>query len=177
MLRPSFLFMPTAFLALALLGGCDQDDLKPSSTVTTRPSAAARTFTVPFATADEAYEWLNNAIATGEANFLSHGGQWIGSDIDQEITFLANGRVRKRNYGVAIFDFDGAYTIGGDGQILLSLPDDAGGDLALRLAINGSDAYLFPDDGTTSGHVVDRGNDWQKSGMNPFWPFKHVPAE
>jgi|GEM_PF-5524248 len=59
----------------------------------------------------------------GAATFLSHNGEWIGTDVDSEYTFFNDSQVHLTNYGFGISHQDGSYSFE-DGGIQLIFPSD-----------------------------------------------------
>lgn len=55
------------------------------------------------------------------ASFLSHNGQWQGTDCDRRITFTKDGGVKVTNYGYGVDHYQGTWQADATGAIRVSL--------------------------------------------------------
>src|SRR5687767_3956891 len=91
-------------LAAILLaaGGCRTED-EPAPRVAPAPATATQPAQPGAAAAVTAGSELEALIAEqGSVTFLSHDGNWMGTDVDSDITFLPDGVAHTFSYGDAM---------------------------------------------------------------------------
>ena len=72
----------------------------------------------------EAVTSFHDLLATqGEVVFLSWDGEWIGTDVDTDLTFKPGGVVQMTMYGYAVSHYRGTYTIDSDGFVSVRFED------------------------------------------------------
>jgi hypothetical protein len=97
----------------------------------------------------------------GSLTFRSWDGQWIGTDVDTDVTFLPAGDVYVVRYGDAVSAHRGTYDMRSDGTVTLKLPPPASAWPALSLRRDARSLLLTPKQGQ------------EEAGS---WPFRPVTA-
>jgi hypothetical protein len=164
-------------LAMSLLMGCSDPASNPVATTAIQPSSqTGNNKALPEyfgggaeCTGTEAVHALNAEIQrTGAIYFLSREGHWQGTDCDEAIVFLPDGKVTVIGYFDALIEWSGTYTVHRDGTLALMLSSTS----------NATTAPTFPP--LTIGRDVT--SLWITTGPPPtnppkpdsFWPFRSV---
>jgi hypothetical protein len=103
--------------------------------------------------------------------FTSRAGVYEGMDSDTILSFLDGGRVSMIECGIAPVTYEGTFTVAGDGEISLHLPDYPEDWPKMKLRTVEGKILLFRSDEATGLEFGGRGGAVETPDMNPFWPF------
>jgi len=115
-------------------------------------------------------------VPNKELSFISRDGKLCGMDSDSEIVLTTNHLVKVVEYGYAVQEYTGQYTIDTNGVISLTLKRYRSSWPKMALWVAGASYYLHPISGRSGFTMGDRAGATQTPDMKPFWPFKLVGA-
>jgi hypothetical protein len=158
--------MLACFIALV---GCHQ-----SSTLTGDATPAPTTFPTSGAIRGSVADIQQLIITRGSVTFRSSSGKLIGMDGDSDLTFLPAGQMHMTEYGFAVTEYRGTYSISTDGIVTARFPTfgDKWPDMALNR--DATSLFLMPVNQKIGFIFGNRGGAVESSG---YWPFRPVPAD
>jgi hypothetical protein len=161
-----------ALLVLALLSlGCDRAKPGPPGEQVARPSTQPVS---PLSVAATAKDIDALTSAQGSLTFRSWNGKWIGMDGDTDLTFLPQGAVHMFEYGDAMAEYSGKYTIDADGVVTMSFPKFGQDWPKMMLRRDTASLLLKPTDDRTGLIIGNRGGATIPSDAGGYWPFRPV---
>lgn len=110
----------------------------------------------------------------------SWNGRWIGTDCDTNIELHADGNVVLTEYGYAISEYNGTYSIttaadGTASELTISLKDYPGTWPVMAVYTDLSELLLMPTEGSAEFLFGNRGGATVPGGAGSFWPFRQIP--
>lgn len=101
-------------------------------------------------------------LKRGSVVFRSFGGRWIGTDVDLDLHFLPDQKVKMVRYGYALETYWGTYRMDEDGELSASFERYGQPWPVLILERDSRSLLLRPKEAATGSSV----------GMRGFWPLR-----
>jgi hypothetical protein len=145
---------------LLTLNGCKDDETSRKMTSAEKAASSTQPYVGEVRPASAAN--LDALIAErGSLTFLSWNGEWIGTDVDTDITFLPGREAHMFRHGFTMIGYRGTYAIDAEGRIELNLRQFEHDWPPMSLLEDDKSLLLVPEDGDT------------RAG----WSFRPIPAE
>lgn len=110
----------------------------------------------------------------GSITFRSCDGRYIGMDGDSDLTFYAGGRAHMTEYGFAVNEYRGTYSVSADGIVTAVFPTFVDRWPPLELRRDATSLLLIPAKADSEFIMGNRGGAIVTSG---YWPFRPITAE
>ena len=122
-------------------------------------------------------EALDTRFADAESiAFRSWNGKWIGMDCDTDVTLNADGTAVVTEYGYAVREYSGTYSVANSTELSLVLRDYDSWP-TMYVIPEDSDLLLMPTDSSGGFVMGNRAGATLPGGAGSFWPFRQLSED
>jgi len=120
-------------------------------------------------------EALDTRFSNAESiTFRSWNGKWIGMDCDTDVTLNADGTAVLTEYGYAVREYTGTYSIANSTELSLVMRDYDSWP-TMYFIPEESDLLLVPTENSGEFVMGNRAGATVPGGGGSFWPFRQLP--